>query len=182
LDAAFTVYTVGHSTHTLDDLVALLRRHEIAQVADVRITPASRRLPHFSLDSLADALPRQGIAYEHLKELGGRRRPAADSPNAGWRNAGFRGYADHMQTERFDAALRELESLAAERSTAVMCAEALWWRCHRRLIADALVVRGHRVLHIGSDGSLEDHRLTSFAEVRDGRVRYPPEQPRLTPA
>ncbi len=170
-----TLYTVGHSTHALDDLVALLRRHEIAQVADVRMMPASRKLPHFSRNSLADALPRHGIAYEHVKELGGRRRPAADSPNTGWRNAGFRGYADHMQTERFDAALRALEDLASERRTAVMCAEALWWRCHRRLIADALVARGRRVLHIGPDGSLDEHRLTSFAEVRDGRVRYPPE-------
>jgi uncharacterized protein (DUF488 family) len=175
-----TLYTVGHSTHPLDDLVALLHRHEIAQVADVRIMPASRRLPHFSLASLADALPRQGIGYVHLKDLGGRRRPAPDSPNGGWTNPGFRGYADYMQTDRFDAALRALEGLAAERRTAVMCAEALWWRCHRRLIADALVARGRRVHHIGADGSLDEHRLTSFAEVHDGRVRYPPEQPQLT--
>jgi uncharacterized protein (DUF488 family) len=177
---ASDVYTVGHSTHALDDLVALLRRHEIAQIADVRIIPASRRLPHFSRERLVADLPRHGIAYEHLKDLGGRRRAAPDSPNTGWKNAGFRGYADHMQTEAFESALSTLERLAAERRTAVMCAEALWWRCHRRLIADALVARGHDVLHIGSDGSLTEHGVTPFAEIHDGRVRYPPEQPRLS--
>lgn len=173
------VYTVGHSTHALDDLVALLRRHEIAQLADVRIIPASRRLPHFSRERLSEALPRRKIAYQHMKELGGRRRPAPDSPNTGWKNAGFRGYADYMQTEGFEAALGALECLAAQRRTAVMCAEGLWWRCHRRLIADALVTRGHRVLHIGPDGSLSEHRLTSFAALGDGTVTYPPAEPRL---
>jgi uncharacterized protein (DUF488 family) len=173
------LYTVGHSTHTLDDLVALLRRHEIAQIADVRITPTSRRLPHFSREALAGALPRSGIAYVHMKDLGGRRRPAPDSPNTGWKNAGFRGYADHMQSEEFATALRALERLAGERRTAVMCAEALWWRCHRRLIADALVARGHRVVHIASGGGLDEHRLTAFADLRDGTVVYPPAEPRL---
>jgi uncharacterized protein (DUF488 family) len=174
------LYTVGHSTHELDDLVTLLRRHEIAQVVDVRIMPGSRRLPHFSRDRLAEALPHEGIAYVHVKDLGGRRRPRPDSPNTGWRNDGFRGYADHMETERFASALRELERLAGERRTAVMCAEALWWRCHRRLIADALLVRGHRVFHIGSDGAVEEHVLTPFAEVNAGRISYPPEQPALS--
>jgi uncharacterized protein (DUF488 family) len=173
------LYTVGHSTHSLDDLVTLLRRHEIAQMVDVRIIPASRRLPQFSRESLAEALPARGIDYAHMKELGGRRRPAPSSPNTGWKNAAFRGYADHMQTEGFDTALRALERLGCERRTVVMCAEALWWRCHRRLIADALVSRGHRVLHIGSDGSLSEHVLTPFAEVHDGTVTYPPTEPQL---
>lgn len=104
----------------------------------------------------------------------------AGSPNTGWRNAGFQGYADYMLTDRFEAALQELERLATGRRTAAMCAEGLWWRCHRRLIADALLVRGHRVLHIVPDGSLEEHRLTSFAEVHEGGVRYPPDQAQLT--
>jgi uncharacterized protein (DUF488 family) len=180
-DDPLNVYTVGHSTHSLADLVALLGRHEVDRLVDVRAHPASRRLPYFSRERLAEALPGEGLDYVHIKELGGRRRPAPDSSNGGWSNSGFRGYADHMQTETFDVALRELERLAGERRTAVMCAEALWWRCHRRLIADALVARGHRVLHIGSDGSLSEHRLTSFAEVRNGRVGYPPRQPQLIP-
>jgi uncharacterized protein (DUF488 family) len=173
------VFTVGHSTHSLDDLVSLLLRHEIAQVADVRMIPASRRLPHFSRERLAESLPTKGIAYVHLPDLGGRRRPGPGSQNAGWRNAGFRGYADYMQTDQFEAALQELERLASERRTAVMCAEGLWWRCHRRLIADALVVRDHHVRHVFPDGSLEEHRLTPFAEPHEGRLLYPPPQLKL---
>jgi uncharacterized protein (DUF488 family) len=114
-----------------------------------------------------------------MKELGGRRRPLGASPNTGWKSTGFRGYADYMATEAFQASLRELERLAAERRTAIMCAEALWWQCHRRLIADALVARGHVVLHIAPDGRLQEHRLPEFAEVQDGLVTYPPEQPSL---
>ena len=175
-----TAYTVGHSTHSLDELVALLVQHGVERLVDVRMIPASRRVPHFSRDRLTEELPSRGLDYVHMKELGGRRRPLRDSPNGGWKNAGFRGYADYMQTEGFGRALTALERLAEERPTAVMCAEALWWRCHRRLVADALIARGHRVLHIGSDASLEDHRLTPFAELREGQtLLYPPEQPSL---
>jgi uncharacterized protein (DUF488 family) len=175
-----TVYTVGHSTHSLDDLVELLVRHGVERLVDVRMIPASRRVPHFARERLAEELPSRGLDYVHMKALGGRRRPAPDSPNGGWRSAGFRGYADYMQTDGFARALGALERLAAERPTAVMCAEALWWRCHRRLVADALIARGHRVSHIASNGSLSDHELTPFAEVREGpTLLYPPRQPSL---
>jgi uncharacterized protein (DUF488 family) len=173
------LYTIGHSTHSLDYLVGLLRRHEIRQLVDVRIIPASRRLPHFARESLAEALPAAGVEYVHLKDLGGRRKPRRNSPNTGWRVGGFRGYADYMATDRFQAALEELIRLGQALRTSVMCAEALWWRCHRRLIADALVARGWEVLHIASDGSLGRHELTPFAEIREGRVHYPPAQAEL---
>jgi uncharacterized protein (DUF488 family) len=175
------VYTVGHSTHALEELVGLLAQHGVERLVDVRMIPASRRVPHFSRERLAEELPRRGLDYVHMKELGGRRRPLPDSPNGGWRNAGFRGYADYMRSEEFGQALAALERLAAERRTAVMCAEGLWWRCHRRLVADALTARGHGVLHIRPDGSLDEHELTSFAEVKDGNVLYPPEQSSLLP-
>jgi len=167
------ILTVGHSTHAFDDFVTLLRRHGIERLVDVRIAPGSRRLPHFARDRLAEALPAAGIDYVHAKALGGRRRPLPDSPNTGWRNAGFRGYADYMGTGGFAAALAELEQFARERRTAIMCAEALWWRCHRRLIADALSTRGWSVTHIASDGTLAAHEVTGFAQVHDGRLAYP---------
>jgi uncharacterized protein (DUF488 family) len=133
-------------------------------------------MPHFSKEALEQSLPAEGIGYLHMKELGGRRRPRAGSPNAGWRSEGFRGYADHMATEEFTDALERVLAAVRERRSALMCAEALWWRCHRRLISDALVVHGWRVRHIGSDGRLEDHRLTPFAAVSGVRVTYPPVQ------
>jgi uncharacterized protein (DUF488 family) len=170
------IFTVGHSTHSLAAFLDLLGRHEIECVADVRIIPSSRRLPHFGLDALARSLPEAGFSYVHLKDLGGRRNPFAGSPNTGWRVPGFRGYADYMHTEPFDAALEELMRLAVVSRTAVMCAEALWWRCHRRLISDALVVRGWQVVHIGSDGSLSRHELTAFAEDTGGKLVYPAPQ------
>ena len=136
--------------------------------------PGSRRHPQFAREALGEALPGAGISYVHLKDLGGRRKARADSFNRGWRVGGFRGYADYMQTDRFQAALEELMRLGRSAPTAVMCAEALWWRCHRRLIADALVARGWEVLHIAPDGSLGRHELTPFAEIRGGRVSYPP--------
>ena len=169
------IFTVGHSTHALEGLLALLRPHGVAAVADVRRAPGSRRMPWFDADRLAESLPAAGIAYLHLGELGGRRGVVSDSANDGWRVAGFRGYADHMHTAEFAAGLRRLVELAAERPTAVMCAEALWWRCHRRLVADALVVRGFRVRHIGADGRLADHALPPFARVEGERISYPAE-------
>ena len=173
------MFTVGHSTHDLDDFVSLLERHGIRSLVDVRVHPGSRRMPHFNQASLAHELPATGIAYEHLRGLGGRRRPLADSPNAGWENDSFRGYADHMRSEEFWDALARLEGIARDVATTVMCAEALWWRCHRRLISDALVVRGWRVRHIAADGGLSDHELTSFAVVDGPHLAYPPEQARL---
>jgi len=170
-----TVWSVGHSTHTLDGFVALLTAHDIARLADVRTVPWSRRHPQFRADSLARALPDRGVAYLHLPQLGGWRRAAADSPNGGWRNLSFRGYADYAMGPEFAEGLAQLRALAATQTTAMMCSEALWWRCHRRLIADRLVVAGDLVCHIGSDGRAVAHQLTRFAMVgSDGDITYPP--------
>jgi uncharacterized protein (DUF488 family) len=174
------ILTVGHSTHSLAEFLDLLKRHRVGCLADVRIMPGSRRLPHFAGETLARTLPEAGIAYVHMKDLGGRRKPLAGSPNTGWRVAGFRGYADHMQTDRFRTALEALMVRARTCRTAIMCAEALWWRCHRRLISDALLVRGWEVLHISSDGSLAQHELTPFAVVESGTLSYPGPQLELS--
>jgi uncharacterized protein (DUF488 family) len=174
------VFTVGHSTHSLERLVSLLGRHRVTCIADVRIIPRSRRLPHIAAERLAQTLPAAGVRYVHMGALGGRRKPAPESLNAGWRVDGFRGYADYMQTDCFEAALGELMGLARECRTSVMCAEGLWWRCHRRLISDSLVARGWEVAHIAPDGALDQHELTPFAELREGRLTYPPAQGALT--
>jgi ferredoxin len=139
------IFTIGHSTHELAEFVQLLRAHQVGQVADVRTHPGSRRMPWFNRASLARELPAHGLRYVHLPQLGGRRRPSGDSPNGGWRVEGFRGYADHMASAEFRAGLEALQELARKRTTAVMCAEGLWWRCHRRLVSDALTARvgGH---------------------------------------
>lgn len=167
------ILTIGHSTRSADEFLALLRRHDVDVLADVRTVPRSRRHPHFAGDALAAALARHGIEYRHFKDLGGLRKPRADSRNAGWRNAGFRGYADHMQTAEFESALLALMTLAETRRVAVMCAEARWWQCHRQLIADALVARGVEVRHVISAGEAPLHTLTPFARVDGGRVSYP---------
>jgi uncharacterized protein (DUF488 family) len=172
-------FTIGHSTHALDAFLALLARHGVRGIADVRRFPGSRRHPHFSREALAGALAPRGIAYSHLEALGGRRSVAPGSPNGGWENAAFQGYADHMASPAFATGLAELEALAAAAPTAVMCAEALWWQCHRRLVSDALVARGWAVDHIGPDGRLTTHELTAFATVADGRLTYPAAQLRL---
>jgi uncharacterized protein (DUF488 family) len=149
-------------------------------VADVRAYPTSRRAPDASRDALERWLPEEGIAYLHLPELGGRRRAGARSEaNAGWRSEGFRAYADHMRTEDFQRGLERLEEAARARPTAVMCAEGLWWRCHRRLISDALVARGWEVQHILPDGALAEHELPEFAVVEGDEVSYPPAQQTL---
>jgi uncharacterized protein (DUF488 family) len=169
------VFTVGHSTHALDDFVALLREHAIEVVADVRAYPGSRRHPHFGGEALATELSRRGIEHRHLRALGGRRSPRPDSPNGGWENDAFRAYADHALTPEFGAALDDLTALARSKPVAVMCAEGLWWNCHRRLIADRLTTAGWRVCHIGPDGRLAAHELPAFAAPQpDGTVLYPP--------
>jgi uncharacterized protein (DUF488 family) len=168
------IFTIGHSTHGPEEFLKLLRGHRIEAVADVRRYPSSRRHPHFNAGSLAEALPREGIDYVELGEaLGGRRKPRPATANTGWRVAGFRGYADHMESSEFGTALAELEDLARERRTAFMCAEGPWWRCHRQLIADALLARGWDVQHVMPDGRLEQHRLTPFAVVKEDAVTYP---------
>lgn len=168
------VWTIGHSTHGDETFAALLLSHDIEQVADVRTVPRSRRHPHFHSDVLARSLPAHGVGYEHLPRLGGWRSAQPDSPNGAWRNVSFRGYADYAMSDEFAAGLAQLRELAATRRTAMMCSEALWWRCHRRLIADRLVVGGDRACHIGSDGRASAHELTSFAVVgADRQITYP---------
>ena len=166
--------TVGHSTHPLEDFLALLREAGVAALADVRRHPGSRRHPQFGSEALGAALTRAGLAYRHLPGLGGRRAPAPDSGNDGWRVAGFRGYADHLRSAEFAAGRAALEALGRERRTAVMCAEAQWWRCHRRLIADVLVLAGHDVRHLMPDGRLIAHEPPPFAvRADDGLPAYP---------
>lgn len=167
------VWTCGHSTRSLDAFLKLLRAHGIQSLVDVRQFPGSRRYPHFNSAALGDALSQHGIRYQHLKGLGGRRKPAADSVNTGWKNVQFRAYADHMQTAEFEAALGDLEAEGRRCPTAIMCAEAVPWRCHRQLIADALVARGWEVLDILDETPARPHTLTPFAVIRAGRVTYP---------
>jgi len=173
------VFTIGHSTHSLERFVELLREHGVTLVADVRLAPGSRRLPHFGQRPLAEGLNAAGIGYEHLKELGGRRRPRPDTPNRGWEVEAFRGYADHMGSAEFARGFERLRALAGNARVAAMCAEALWWRCRRRLVSDAVVARGGTVRHIGADGRLSDHALPDFAVVCDGRLAYPATQSAL---
>jgi uncharacterized protein (DUF488 family) len=168
-----TVWTIGHSSRDIELFLSLLRTHGIELVADVRRYPGSRKHPHFNSGPLAETLSNAGIAYRSLTDLGGRRAPRPDSRNTVWRNAAFRGYADHMDTPEFDAALRALIEAAATRRTAVMCSEAVWWRCHRSLIADALKAQGMTVLHILGD-EIAEHPYTSAARVMDGRLEYGP--------
>jgi uncharacterized protein (DUF488 family) len=178
-EIARRIWTIGHSTHPLERFVELLRGQRIELLVDVRTVPKSRRMPWFWGDALAASLPEAGIAYEHMRDLGGFRRPRPESPNGGWRVAAFQGYADNMETPAWQAACARLEDVATRRRTAIMCAEAQWTRCHRRLISDALVVRGWEVIHIGSGGRLERHALTPFAQVDGERLTYPPEQTSL---
>ena len=166
------VWTIGHSTHTLERFATLLAAHEIAQVADIRTVPKSRRHPHFDTDALARSLPERAVAYVHLPRLGGWRRSDAESPNDAWRNRSFRGYADYALGREFADGLAQLRQLSGARRTAMMCSEALWWRCHRRLIADHLLVAGDTVCHISSGGRATAHQLTSFATVMNGEITY----------
>ena len=170
---SLTVFTIGHSTRPIGEFVELLHSHGIRQIVDIRTIPKSRRNPQFKGDSLAASLDAAGIGYVHLKDLGGLRHAKRDSVNLGWRNASFRGFADYMQTPEFAGALDRAIRLAADRPTALMCAEAVPWRCHRSLVADALVVRGIRVLEIVSVASPKEHTLTPFARVRGTRITYP---------
>jgi uncharacterized protein (DUF488 family) len=168
------IYTIGHSTRELAEFLALLAAHRVTQVVDVRRYPASRRHPQFARDALAMVLDETGIRYHHEPALGGRRAARRDSANTAWRSAGFRGYADYMETPDFEAAVARLRDLARARPTAILCAEAVPWRCHRQLIADALVARGEEVSHILGAARAEPHRLSAHAQaLPGGRLRYP---------
>jgi uncharacterized protein (DUF488 family) len=167
------VYTVGHSTRSIEEFVDLLRAHGVERVIDVRSIPRSRHNPQFSRETLSRSLHNRRMRYRHLKVLGGLRHARKDSPNMGWRNASFRGFADYMQTPEFEVALAKLMALARERPSAIMCAEAVPWRCHRSLIADALTVRGVAVRHITSPTRAEPHALRDMAKVEETRITYP---------
>jgi uncharacterized protein (DUF488 family) len=178
--ARSTIYTVGHSTRQFSELAQLLLDAGVDELVDVRRVPRSRRNPQFDSDALSRALGEVGIGYRHAEALGGFRRPQPGSVNGGWEHTSFRGYADYMATPQFAAALTVVERLAASRTLSLMCAEAQWWRCHRRLISDALLVAGWRVLHLGLGRKPIEHELTPFA-VRHpgGALTYPPRQGEL---
>lgn len=172
-DGDETLWTIGHSTRPIGEFVPLLAAHGIRLLIDVRTTPYSRHNPQFNSESLAAGLKAAGVAYRHLPELGGRRKSRPDSVNQGWRHAGFRGYADYMQTDTFAKALEELMADGKQERTAIMCAEAVPWRCHRSLISDALVSRGRTVRHILAPDQADTHRLTPFARLEHGALTYP---------
>jgi uncharacterized protein (DUF488 family) len=168
-----TIYTIGHSTRPIEQFIALLRAHGIEELVDVRTIPRSRHNPQFGKEELAASLQQAGIVYTHLGKLGGLRHATKDSVNLGWQNTSFRGFADYMATPEFQAGLEELKALAEEKTVTIMCAEAVPWRCHRSLIADALTIQGWQVLHIQSRKTASPHKLTPFLKVQDGKITYP---------
>lgn len=167
-----TIWTVGHSTLSIEEFNQILTSHQIKTLVDVRTFPGSRRHPQFNKPGLAESLEAIGIQYHHQPKLGGRRKARADSKNTAWNNESFRGYADHMETPEFQQGIGELLKLARLQSTTVMCAEAVWWRCHRSMISDYLKVIGVKVLHILSDKKTEEHPYTPVARIVDGRLSY----------
>jgi uncharacterized protein (DUF488 family) len=186
------IWTIGHSTRAIDEFISLLKENEINLLADVRAWPGSKRYPHFNKDTLAESLTAHGIRYEHFPELGGKRKSNSDSRNTAWRNASFRGYADYMETEQFQKGIERLLNVAGQGAAAwaaaevkhdggeavtpcaiaIMCAEAVWWRCHRSLIADYLKTRGVEVMHILSANKVEPHPYTSAARIVNGELSY----------
>ena len=169
------IWTIGHSTRAIDEFISLLKENEIKLLVDVRAWPGSKRYPQFNKDALAESLNAHGIRYEHFPELGGKRKSKPDSRNTAWRNASFRGYADYMETEQFQKGIERLLDVAAEAGpTAIMCAEAVWWRCHRSLIADYLKARGVEVLHVLGANKVEPHPYTSAARIVNGELSYEP--------
>jgi len=167
-----TIWTIGHSTRTIEEFLAVLAVHGIETLVDVRRFPGSKRLPQFGSDALASALAEHDVAYRWIPELGGRRQPDPASPNDGWRNDSFRAYADHMATEEFARGLSGLLMVASGSRTAIMCAELLWWRCHRRLVADLLTSLRYEVRHIRDSSEAELHELTPPARLVDGVLSY----------
>jgi uncharacterized protein (DUF488 family) len=167
------IFTIGHSTHPIEEFLALLSQHEILALADVRSYPTSKRWPHFNQDELRRALERVGIEYRWMKSLGGRRNSKnQESPHTAWQIPAFRAYADYADGDDFRAGVEELLTLAEQKRTVYMCSEGLWWRCHRRLISDHLVVRGRTVMHILPTGKLSAHALPDFARLENGRLVY----------
>ena len=167
-----SIWTVGHSTRSLEDFIGALTSFEIRVLADVRSFPGSRRYPQFNKDNLRGALAAAEVEYIHLPELGGRRRARSDSLNMAWRNESFRGYADYMETNEFQAGISRLLTIAAERRTAIMCAEVMWWRCHRSLISDYLKAKQIKVIHILGAEKSQEHPFTSAARIVNGELSY----------
>lgn len=169
------IHTIGHSTYSIEHFIGLLKAFAIEVLVDVRRYPGSRRYPHFNSEEMAKALPASGIGYHHMVDLGGRRSPKRDSPNSAWRNTSFRGYADYMQTDAFQRAVKELQELASEKSVAIMCSEAVWWSCHRALVSDYLKWLGWEVLHIVGPAREQPHPYTSPARITDEGLTYRPQ-------
>lgn len=171
-ERAPTIWTIGHSTRSLETFIQLLRLSEIANLVDIRSYPGSRRYPQFNQVELSRLLPKSGIAYDHIVKLGGRRKSLLDSKNTAWRKASFRAYADYMESVEFREGIDELLELASNRRTAIMCAEGVWWRCHRGLIADYLKAQGSEIVHITAAARSEPHPYTAAARIIDGRLSY----------
>ncbi len=167
-----TIYTIGHSTHSVNDFISILQSFDIKTLADIRRFPGSRKYPGFNKEQLAGELQKAGINYIHLEGLGGRRKVQMNSKNNRWRNESFRGYADYMETDEFEKAITELETIALKQPTVYMCAEAVWWRCHRSMVSDYLKAKGWTVLHIMAKGKTEEHPYTSPARVVGDQVFY----------
>jgi uncharacterized protein (DUF488 family) len=173
------IYTIGHSTRTSEEFIALLQIHSIEMLVDVRSYPGSRRYPHFNKETLLKELPAKDILYLHMLSLGGRRKASAQSKNTAWKNDAFRGYADYMETDEFKKGIDDLEKIGRAYRTVFMCSEAVWWRCHRSLIADYLKVRGWKVLHILNNKKAEEHPYTAAAKIVDGNLSYSATQQRI---
>jgi uncharacterized protein (DUF488 family) len=167
-----TIWTIGHSTRSAEEFTSLLKAHGIEQLVDVRAFPTSRRYPHFNREQLQKSLEQSGVSYIHMASLGGRRSPLPKSKNTAWKNASFRAYADYMESRGFAEGVATLSERAREKRTAIMCAEAVWWRCHRSLLADYFKAAGWKVLHILSEKKTEEHPYTAAATVIDGKLSY----------
>ena len=166
------IWTIGHSTHSIEVFIDMLKSFEIESVVDIRMFPGSRRYPHFNKEQFESSLDKSGISYHHLGELGGRRKAKTDSKNTGWRVAAFKGYADYMETEAFHRGIQKLKDIASKQRTAYMCSEAVWWSCHRALVSDYLKIEGWTVMHIMAAGKAQEHPYTSPAKNISGTLSY----------
>lgn len=167
-----TIWTIGHSTRSLEEFIAMLQSFNIVVIADIRSFPGSRKFPHFNKEALEISLPENKIQYVHLKDLGGRRKPNPDSKNTAWRHIAFRSYADYMETDSFKDGISELEKIALKQRTAYMCSEAVWWRCHRSMVSDYLKLNGWNVMHIMGMGKETEHPFTGPARIVNGELNY----------
>lgn len=171
-DTEKIIWTIGHSTHTLEELVEMLNSFQIKMLLDIRSYPGSRKYPHFNKEALEVSIPEHHIQYLHLRKLGGRRKPNKDSKNIAWRHLAFRAYADYMETKEFHEGIEELQEIAMKQQTAYMCSEAVWWRCHRSMVSDYLKVHGWQVMHIMSTKKAEEHPYTAPARIVNGELTY----------